>query len=121
MDIIVDECLAESTIATLESLDFHILRIEDILFYGVEDENIMKYASEMHIPIITHDKRFGYIYLFSDMKPWTIVIIQVQSPHPRATNELLKSSFIRIDLEGETYQGRLINIASKNIRVRKRE
>ncbi|HME52416.1 MAG TPA: DUF5615 family PIN-like protein [Candidatus Lokiarchaeia archaeon] len=121
MDVIVDECLAESTITTLESLNFHALRVEDVLFYGVEDEDIIKYASEKHIPIITHDKRFGYIYLFSDIEPWTIVIFQVQSPHPRATNELLKNSFTKIDLEDETYQGRLINISSKNIRLRTRE
>jgi predicted nuclease of predicted toxin-antitoxin system len=99
-------------------LGFDISRVEDILNFQVSDEAILEYSATNQVPIITHDRRFGFLYLFSTQKPWTTVIIQVQSPHPQATNELIQKSFTQLDLDHRDYRGRLVIIAPNNIRVR---
>ena len=56
MEIIVDECLAKSTILVLNRAGFKIFNVEDILKSGIEDEKIFKYAIKHKITIITHDR-----------------------------------------------------------------
>ena len=90
MKIIVDECISESTIQLLKNVGFDILRINDILYYGVDDERIFDYTSKNQIPLLTHDKRFGFIYYETLETPSTIIILEVRSPHPKATNNLLE-------------------------------
>ena len=51
MKIIVDECLAESTIKTLIKKGFKVLRINDILYFGVEDEKIFQSGIKL-LPLI---------------------------------------------------------------------
>jgi predicted nuclease of predicted toxin-antitoxin system len=121
MKLFVDECLASSSVLVLETLGFEILRVEDILQFQVSDEEILEYSMMNEIPIITHDRRFGFLYVFSTQKPWTTVIVQVQSPHPQATNELIQKSLSQLDLDNESYRGKLIIINPNNIRVRSSE
>jgi predicted nuclease of predicted toxin-antitoxin system len=121
MKLLVDECLASSSVLVLETLGFEILRVEDVLQFQVSDEVILEYSITNEIPIITHDRRFGFLYLFLAHKPWTTVIIQVQSPHPQATNELIQKSLSKLDLDNEKYRGKLIIINPNNIRVRSPE
>ena len=118
MKIIVDECISESTIQLLKNVGFDILRINDILYYGVDDERIFDYTSKNQIPLLTHDKRFGFIYYETLETPSTIIILEVRSPHPKATNNLLEKFFEQIDLMNEDYKGKLIIISVRKIRIR---
>jgi predicted nuclease of predicted toxin-antitoxin system len=118
MRVLVDECIAESSGDVLKTIGFEVQRVEEVLQFQVSDEEILEYSAANQVPLITHDRRFGFLYLFSIQNPWTTVIFQVQSPHPQATNELIKRSLIHIDLDHVDYRGKLIIISSKNIRVR---
>lgn len=118
MEIIVDECLAESTRLVLKEAGFKIINVEDILNSGVEDDKIFEYGANHKIPIITHDRGFGILYYFTQIKPPTIVILQVLSPHPEATNKLLSKSLSQININKPQNYGKLIIISKSNIRIR---
>ena len=118
MEIIIDECIADSTRLILKEAGFKNLNIEDILDSGVEYKKIFEYGANKKIPIITHDRGFGILYHFSKIKPTTIIILQVLSPHPEATNELLKKSLSQFDLKKPENYGKLIIITRSNIWIR---
>lgn len=118
MKIIIDECIAKSTISCLIDAGFNIINVEDILNSGVDDEKIFEYAKKEGLPIFTHDRGFGVLYHFSEGARPTIIILQVLSPHPKATNELLNKTLLKIDLNQPKYHGKLIIISEKNIRIR---
>ena len=118
MDIIIDECISVSTRLVLKQVGLNIINVEDILHAGAEDEEIFSYASLNKIPIITHDRRFGEIYHFFHSEPPTIIILQVLSPHPEETNQLLTRFLEQFDLTQSKYYGKLILIARNNIRIR---
>ena len=118
MEIIIDECIAKSTRLILKEAGFKIICVEDILNPSAEDEKIFECAVNQKIPIITHDRGFGILYHFSQLKPPTIVILQVLSPHPEATNKLLNKFLSQIDLNQPQNYGKLIIISKNNIRIR---
>jgi predicted nuclease of predicted toxin-antitoxin system len=118
MEIIIDECIAQSTRLILARAGLKIINVEDILHTGAEDELIFNYAHQNKTPIITHDRRFGEIYHFYYLEPPTIIILQVLSPHPKATNQLLAKFLARFDLTQTKYFGKLILITKNNIRIR---
>ena len=120
MKLIVDECLAESTIALLRTLGLNIVRISSILSWGAEDEEIFTFASTHQIPLITHDRRYGKIYFDTAKESVTTIILRVVSPHPEATNTLLRNAFSEIDLSAEKFQGKLILISTRSIRIRQK-
>lgn len=92
--------------------------MEDILNPGVEDVKIYEYAINQKIPIITHDRGFGMLYHFSQIKSPTIVILKVLSSHPEATNKLLKKFLSQFDLTQPQNYGKLVIVSENNIRVR---
>ena len=49
MKIIVDECVSNPTAVLLNKLGFETLTIENILKWGVEDEEIYEYATKNNI------------------------------------------------------------------------
>lgn len=118
MEIIIDECISTSTRLILQEKGHKLLNVENILCAGVEDEEIFKYAAEHQLPIITHDRGFGVLYHFSQNKPATIIILSVISPHPKATNDLLKKFLSKFKLDKPEYHGKLIIVDSSKIRIR---
>ena len=118
MKLIVDECLAKSSILVLKKLGFEILTINDILNFGIEDEKIYEYASRTQIPLITHDRRFGQIYFDSFLKPPLTIVLQIVSPHPKGTNKLIRRFFSKVEKSIELYNGKLILISENKIRIR---
>ena len=120
MKIIIDECIADSTRIVLKEAGFKIVNVEDFLDSGVADEKIFEYGANQKLPIITHDRGFGVLYHFSKIDPPTILILQVLSPHPEATNKLLNKFLSQIDINNPQNYGKLIIISKSNIRIRKR-
>jgi len=118
--LIVDECLVESTVALLRELGFEPIPIGSILSWGAEDDAIFRFAAQHQLPVITHDRRFGQIYFDYVKKPATTIILQVRSPHPEATNTLLRDAFSKLDLTSEEFQGKLILISPNRIRIRQK-
>ena len=118
MEIIIDECISESTKKVLENSGFTILQIDTILGRGVDDETIYEFASRQQIPLLTHDKRFGQIYFETTDNPTMTIILHIVSPHPDATNELLQRALSTINLNLKSYSKKLIIIAPNKIRIR---
>jgi predicted nuclease of predicted toxin-antitoxin system len=118
MKIIIDECISNSTRVLLKNLGFELLSIENILKFGEEDENIYQFATTNNIPIITHDRRFGRIYFESNSNPATVIVLKSIVPHPKETNNLLKSALTQIDITNSQYRNKLIIIDSHKIRIR---
>ena len=118
MKLLIDECLAKSTVLILKKARFEILRVEKVLKPGVEDNKVFDYAAKREIPIITHDRGFGILYHFSQLKPPTIIILQVLSSHPEATNKLLNKFLSQFDINKPQNYGKLIIISKNNIRIR---
>ncbi len=121
MRVIVDECLSESTKKILRKNKFIVLEIDEILKSSITDEEIYDYATENSTPLITHDRRFGEIYHNTKEKPPLTIILQVLSPHPEATNQLLHRSLMLRDLKEPRYQGKLVIITTKAIRIRPKD
>lgn len=120
MEIIIDECIADSTRLVLKEAGFKIVNVEDILESGVTDEEIFEYGANQKLPIITHDRGFGVLYHFSKIDPPTILILQVLSPHPEATNELLSKFLSQVDITKPKNLDKLIIITKSNIRIRRK-
>lgn len=118
MKLIVDECISNSTRALLIDLHFELLSIENILQFGVEDEDIYQFATENNIPILTHDRRFGRIYFESILNPVTVIVLKSIVPHPKETNKILKSALDQIDLNLDQNKNKLIIIDAHKIRIR---
>jgi predicted nuclease of predicted toxin-antitoxin system len=116
--LIVDECLAVSTKEVLKEKGFELIEIYMILETGATDEEIYNYALKKSLPIITHDRGFGEIYHKSREKSPLTIVLQVLSPHPKATNELLERSLKKLRLTEKKYQGKLLIITSSAIRIR---
>jgi len=121
LKLIVDECLAESTKEILKEKEFELLEIEEILKQSTSDEEIFDFATEKSLAIITHDKGFGEIHHSANKKPPLIIILEILSPHPRETNNLLQKSLAIINIQDSKYQGKLIIITSAAIRIRPKD
>ena len=121
MEIIVDECIAKSTRLILKEWGFEIINVEDILYSGVDDEKIFENSANRQVPIITHDRRFGLLYYHSRSKSSTIIVLQVLSPHPEATNQLLKKVLALINVNQPKNFGKLILISKNTIRIRSKQ
>ena len=117
LNLIVDECIAKSTIMLLKQLSFEIIQIKLILGRGADDEEIFAYACQKQIPLLTHDRRFGKIFFDSHDIPTTTIVLHELRPHPKTTNELLKNALAQLDLQDENMMGKLI-IVSATIRIR---
>jgi predicted nuclease of predicted toxin-antitoxin system len=118
MKLIIDECLAKSTILILKKAGFKIINVEEILEPSIEDDKIFEYAVNHKLPIITHDRGFGLLYRLFQSIPPTIIILQVLSPHPEATNNLLNKFLSKFDINQPKYYGKLIIVTENNIRIR---
>lgn len=118
MKLLIDECLAKSTVLILKKARFEVLRVEKVLKPGVENNKVFDYAAKREIPIITHDRGFGILYHFSQIKPPTIIILQVLSPHPEETNKLLNKFLSQFDLNQPKISGKLILISRSTVRIR---
>ena len=121
MKILIDECITNSTRLVLKEAGFHLINVEEILKPGVVDESIFEYATNHKLPILTHDRGFGIIYYYTQLKPPTTVVLQVLSPHPEATNDLLKRFLSHIDLASPQNYEKLILITRNNIRIRSKK
>lgn len=118
LKIIADECLHVFTKDLLIKMGFEVLEVNDILEWGCDDIKIYNYAIDNKLPIITHDRGFGRLFIESDNSPLTI-ILQVLSPHPESTNELLSVSFDKINIV-DMSGSQLIIIDKSKIRIRKK-
>ena len=85
---------------------------------GCEDEEIFDYANSNNLGIISHDKRFGRLFIENDT-PITIIVIQVISPHPENTNSLISQAMSKIDLD-KLPRSSLVLINKNKIRIRKK-
>ncbi len=118
MKLLVDENITEPTVILLKQLGFEIIRSKVVLHKGADDEDIFAYACKNQIPLLTHDRGFGKIYIDSAKTLITTIILREVSPHPKATNKLLRNRLSQLDLQAEDVKGKLILIAPASTRIR---
>lgn len=79
---------------------------------------IYSYASLHRYAIITHDRRFGRIFLESYDKPTTTIVLVVVSPQPEGSNKLLRVALQSNDFEEVKFRDKLVIISVNKIRIR---
>ncbi|HDR51420.1 MAG TPA: hypothetical protein ENN90_07340 [Mariniphaga anaerophila] len=114
MKFLADENLEYSIISFLRERDIDVIAVRDIL-KGVPDAEIINYAFQNNLIIITSDKDFGEL-TFRLRKPnHGIVLMRIAEDIPEEKADLLCKSLQKL---GDKVMNKFVVVEKNSIRVR---
>ncbi len=114
MKFLADENLEYSIISFLRERDIDVIAVRDIL-KGAPDAEIIYYAFQNNLIIITSDKDFGEL-TFRLRKPnHGIVLMRIAEDNPESKADLLWKSLQKL---GDKVMNKFVVVEKNSIRVR---
>lgn len=112
---LADENIPYLTVKELQEKNISIISVIDIK-KGLEDENILQYAFENELIIITHDKDFGELIFKNEFPTKGIILIRVVFDSNKDLTNLLYDIITNTELpKYDTF----ITVKRNHIRLRK--
>jgi len=79
MKFLLDENIAQSFLTKLRLHGFTVIHILDVGLGGTDDENILAFANQKKLIIITHDKDFGNLVRFPAAKHHGVILLRFRN------------------------------------------
>jgi len=116
MRFLVDMALSPKTAQFLRELGYEAIRANEIGLARATDEEIMRYAIENDMVIVTADLDFGHILAYTRGNKPSVIIFRLKDPSPENVNKLLHSALSLI--EDPLRRGSIVIVEDSRIRVR---
>ena len=100
MKFLVDECVGKTFVNILKENGFFAIYVGDAL-KGASDEEVLKFAEENKMILITEDKDFGKLVFLYKMPSSGVIIFRTSFTDARKRFELLRKVMKVIDISGK--------------------
>jgi len=116
MKFLIDIGLSPKTVSFLQNIGYGATRINELGMARAKDKEILEYAAENDMVVITADLDFGDILAHLKYKKPSVIIFRLVNPSPEYINSKLLSSLPSINHLLE--KGAIVIIEDYRVRVR---
>lgn len=116
MKFLVDMALSPKTARFLADLGYEAVRVNEVGLARAKDEEIIEYAANKDMVVITADLDFGTILAYTKRNKPSVIIFRLSNPSPDHVNSLLPSILPRI--EEPLKKGSIIIVEDDRVRIR---
>ncbi len=116
MKFLVDMPLSPKTVKFLDDLGYEAKRVDKFGMGKSKDREILEFAIENDMVILTADLDFGHILAHTKSNKPSVIIFRLKAPTPENVNSMLSSSLPKIEKPLE--KGAIVVIEDKRVRIR---
>lgn len=116
MKLLVDMALSPETVKALRGAGYEAVRVSELGMAKSRDKEIVEYAAENGMVVITADLDFGDILAHVKHKKPSVIVFRLKNPSPDHVNSLLLSALPRI--KNSLNKGSIVVIEEHRIRIR---
>lgn len=116
MKFLVDMSISPKTVEFLKKRGYEAVRASDLDMAKSKDEEILGYAIEKDMILITADLDFGNILAYTKSKKPSTIIFRLKNPSPAFVNQILLSTLPKI-ME-PLKKGVIVVVEDRRIRMR---
>ena len=116
MKFLVDMALSPKTVKFLQNLGYEAVRVNELGMARSMDRDILEYAAENDMVVVTADLDFGDILVHTGYKKPSVIIFRLKDPSPEHVNSLLQSNLPSIEYSLD--KGSIVIIEDYRIRSR---
>jgi predicted nuclease of predicted toxin-antitoxin system len=116
MKFLVDMALSPKTAQFLRESGYEAIRANEIGLARAKDMEIMEYAADNDMVVVTADLDFGEILAYTKRNKPSMIIFRLRNPSPDHVNSLLSSILQRIEEPLE--KGSIIIVEDDRVRIR---
>ena len=116
MRFLVDMALSPKTAVFLRNLGYEAVRANEVGLARAKDAEILEYASENDMVVITADLDFGEILAYTKRNKPSVIVFRLRDPSPAHVNSLLSS--ILPHVEESLRRGSIVIVEDKRVRIR---
>ena len=89
MKFLANLCISPKTVKYLRKLGFEVYRVNEVGLERAKDREIMDYAAERNMILITMDLDVGYLLAFSRRNRPSVILFRLRNPSVGNVNRLL--------------------------------
>lgn len=116
MRFLVDLALSPKTVSFLRNLGYEAIRVSEAGLPKAKDAEVMKYAIDNNMIVVTADLDFGEILAYTEHKKHSVIILRLKNPSPEHVNSIL--SLILPRTEKSLKEGSIVIVEEGRIRIR---
>ena len=117
MRFLVDMPISPRTVSYLRQLGYEAMRADELGMERVKDEQLLQYAAEQDMAIITMDLDFGGLLALSGMTKPSVITFRLRNPDANHINKMSEDMLPR--LLNELKAGAIITVEEERVRVRR--
>jgi len=116
MKFLVDMSISPKTVEFLRKQGYEAVRVSDMGMAKSRDEEILGYAIEKGMVLITADLDFGNIFAYTKSKRPSTIIFRLKNPSPEFVNQMLLLTLPKI--VEQLKKGVIVVVEDRRIRIR---
>jgi predicted nuclease of predicted toxin-antitoxin system len=117
MIFLVDMPISPRTVSCLRERGYQAVRVDELEMERAEDEQLLHYAAEQDMVIITMDLDFGSLLVLSGATKPSVITFRLRNPEVNRINDILKDVLPK--LRGELEMGAIVTVEEERVRVRR--
>jgi len=114
---LADMPISPRTVSYLRGIGYEAMRVDKLGMERAKDEQLLCYAAEQDMVIITMDLDFGGLLALSGMTKPSVMIFRLRNPDANHINKMLEDMLPK--LLSELGVGVIITIEEERVRVRR--
>jgi predicted nuclease of predicted toxin-antitoxin system len=115
--ILADMPISPQTVSYLGGMGYEAVRADKLGMERAEDEQLLRYAAERDMVIITMDLDFAGFLALSGMTKPSVITFRLRNPDASRINKMLEDILPRLVSELEV--GNVVTVEEERIRVRR--
>ncbi|MEM3563231.1 MAG: DUF5615 family PIN-like protein [Candidatus Jordarchaeaceae archaeon] len=116
MKFLVDMSISPKTVELLKRKGYEAVRVSNLGMAKSRDEEILGYAIEKDMVLLTADLDFGNILAYTKSKRPSTIIFRLKNPSPEFVNQMLLLTLPKI--EEQLKKGVIVVVEDTRIRIR---
>jgi predicted nuclease of predicted toxin-antitoxin system len=117
MKILADMPISPRTVLYLREMGYEAVRVDKLGMERAEDEQLLRYAAERDMVIITMDLDFGGFLALSGITKPSVITFRLRNPDANHINKMLEDMLPKLLSELEV--GAIITVEEERMRVRR--
>jgi predicted nuclease of predicted toxin-antitoxin system len=117
MRFLADMPISPRTVSYLREMGYEAMRADELEMARAGDEQLLHYAAEQDMVIITMDLDFGGLLVLSGATKPSVITFRLRNPEVHRVNGILEEMLPKLQSELET--GAIITVVEERVRVRR--
>jgi len=113
---LADLHISPLTCELLRKAGYSVVRVSDVLPPAASDEEILRYARDYRMVIITQDLDFSALLAITNASQPSVIILRLAIPHPKAVVKILCQ--VLPGVETDLVRGAIISVTEDKVKVR---